>query len=199
MTIIFFIKSSSVDISNYNIKDLTGTTGRLDVIIRCILAALFNDDGFEKDLQIWVFLDNYGTYIFNTDLLDYNNFPKNELMLADYFVDLIQKKEQRLSVINNPLSSVKILKTDILDSLVQFQKLKYSIYVLMEGGEDFFNYLQEIQLKENVLFVVGSQIGDFINSRELLSMKFPEISLGTQSYLASSVIRLIKLYLLKFV
>jgi len=188
-----------VDISNYNIKDLTGTTGRLDVIIRCILAALFNDDGFEKDLQIWVFLDNYGTYIFNTDLLDYNNFHKNELMLADYFVDLIQKKEQRLSVINNPLSSVKILKTDILDSLVQFQKLKYSIYVLMEGGEDFFNYLQEIQLKENVLFVVGSQIGDFINSRELLSMKFPEISLGTQSYLASSVIRLIKLYLLKFV
>ena len=196
MTIIFFIKSSSVDISNYNIKDLTGTTGRLDVIVRCILAALFNDDGFEKDLQIWVFLD-YGTFVFNTDLLDYNNFPKNELMLADYFVDLIQKKGQPLGGRNNPLSTVKILKTNILDSLIQFQKLEYSIFVLKEDEDDFFNHLQEISQKKKLLFVVGSQSGDFVNSGELYSMNFPTISLGTRSYLASSVIRLLKLYLLK--
>lgn len=185
-----------MDISNYNIKDLTGTTGRLDVIVRCILAALFNDDGFEKDLQIWVFLD-YGTFIFNTDLLDYNNFPKNELMLADYFVDLIQKNGQPLGGRNNPLSTVKILKTNILDSLIQLQKLEYIIFVLKEDEDDFFNHLQEISQKKKLLFVVGSQSGDFINSGELYSMNFPTISLGTRSYLASSVIRLLKLYLLK--
>ena len=96
------------------------------------------------------------------------------------------------------ISSILSLKTSILDSLIEFQKLKYSIYVLTENGDDFFNHLQEISQEEKLLFVVGSQIGDFINSRELLSMKLPSLSLGTQSYLASSVIRLIKLYLLKF-
>lgn len=194
MTLIFFIRSSSVNISNYSIKDLPGSTGRLDVISRCILAALLNNDSFERDVQIWVFLDNYGTFIFNTNLLDYITFPKNELLLTDHFVDLIQKKESRKS---NPLSSVEILKKDILDSLIQFQKLEYSIFILKEDGDDFFNHLQEISQKKKLLFVVGSQSGDFINSGELFSLNFPTICLGTQSYLASSVIRLLKLYVLK--
>jgi len=52
MSIVFFIKSASVDLSKYTIKDLPGSSGRLDVTVRCILAALLNNVGFEKDIQI---------------------------------------------------------------------------------------------------------------------------------------------------
>ncbi len=66
MKLIFFIKSETVDISNYTIKNIPGSSGRLDVISRCILAALLAKNEFEKKIQIWTFLDNYGTFIFNT-------------------------------------------------------------------------------------------------------------------------------------
>ena len=62
MTIIFFINSKTVCIEDYNIKDVLGSSGRLDVISRCILAAILNIDGFDKNTQIWAFLDKYGTF-----------------------------------------------------------------------------------------------------------------------------------------
>jgi len=198
MSIIFFIKSASIDISKYTIKDLPGSSGRLDVISRCILAALLNKDKFERNVQIWIFLEKYGTYIFDSERLEYITFPKNELLLADYLVDLIQGGDSKNKLKENPLNSVQISKIDIFDALKQFKELNYIILVLNEKGEDFFKYINELHFKGDIIFVIGSQSGEFICSKELLAMEFPNISLGTQSYLASSIIRLIKLYLLKF-
>jgi len=53
-----------------------------------------------------------------------------------------------------------------------------------------------MQERENIIFIVGSQGGEFIDSKELLVLKLPKISIGTQLYLASSVIRLLKLHLI---
>ncbi|MFX1394449.1 MAG: hypothetical protein ACFFAH_12860 [Promethearchaeota archaeon] len=198
MNIIFFIKSASIDLNKYTIKDLPGSSGRLDVISRCILAALLNKDNFERKIQIWVFLEKYGTFIFNSERLEYATFPKNELLLADYLVDLIQGSDSPNKLKENPLNSVQILKIDIFEALKQFKELNYVILVLNENGEDFSKYFNEFHLKGDIIFVIGSQSGEFICSKKLLAMDFPNISLGTQSYLASSVIRLIKLYLLKF-
>ncbi|GAH86872.1 unnamed protein product [marine sediment metagenome] len=86
MTIIFFIKSSTVDISKYTIKDIPGSSGRLDVISRCVLAAILGKGNFEKDIQIHLFLDRYGTFIFDPENLDFDIFPKNEILFTDYFV-----------------------------------------------------------------------------------------------------------------
>ncbi|TFF63532.1 MAG: tRNA (pseudouridine(54)-N(1))-methyltransferase TrmY, partial [Promethearchaeota archaeon] len=38
--LIFFIKSESVNLKNYTIKDIPGSSGRLDVISRCLLSGL---------------------------------------------------------------------------------------------------------------------------------------------------------------
>ncbi len=48
MNLIFFIKSATVDLKNYTIKDIPGSSGRLDVISRCILAAILSNNNFEK-------------------------------------------------------------------------------------------------------------------------------------------------------
>jgi len=195
MSIVFFIKSASVDLSKYTIKDLPGSSGRLDVTVRCILAALLNNVGFEKDIQIWVFLDKYGAYIFNSELLDYGTFPKNELSLADCFADLIRGK----NLDNNSLKAVKTLQISIFDALHQFQGLGYKIFVLKEKCKDFFRYTKESHMEKDILFVIGSQSGEFIESKELRSLNFPSLSLGSQSYLGSSVIRLIKMSLLNLI
>lgn len=194
MTTCFFIKSSSVDVSKYKIKDLVGSTGRLDVIVRCILAVLLKENEFEKDVQIWTFLDNYGTYIFDSEQLDYSSFPKSELLLADWFKKLIEGRDPEN--VENPLNSVKRTEKEIIKTINEFINLDYEVLTLSESGQDFFSCIEELRIKSNLLFVIGNQTGDFIASEELLDLNLPALSFGTGSYLASSIIRLIKLYLL---
>ncbi|MFX1494713.1 MAG: hypothetical protein ACFFBZ_10565 [Promethearchaeota archaeon] len=195
MEILFFIKSSTVDIANYTIKDIPGSSGRLDVISRCILAALLNQKGFNNNIQIWVFLEKYGTFIFDPKSLNEEFFPKNEILLTEYFVDLIQNRAGQLKYKKNPLTSIKYNNQDIFNILKAYKKQSYAIYVLDENAQDFFKYIKEILSQEHIIFVIGSQTGEILKSKELIELNLTKLSLGTCSYLASSVIRLIRLNL----
>ncbi|HEC38768.1 hypothetical protein LCGC14_0916290 [marine sediment metagenome] len=195
MKLIFFIKSETVDISNYTIKNIPGSSGRLDVISRCILAALLNHKGFEKKVEIWVFLKGYGTFIFNPDDLQYQNFPKNELMLSDYFVSFLHTLESEEKLYNNPLNSIKISEMSITKAIESFKKKNICIFVLKEAGKDFLKLKSKLPTNKDILFIIGSQEDKFLSSSELLQLNLPSISIGNQSYLASSVIRLLKLHM----
>lgn len=197
MNVIFFIKSSTVDISKYTIKDIPGSSGRLDVISRCVLAALLGKDYFDNDIQIYLFLDRYGTFIFEPENLDFDSFPKNEVLFTDYFVDLLQNIHNRNNQHLNPLNPVKSSNINMIEAIKHFQNLNFSIFILKEGGSDFLNLRKTIRKMDNILFILGSQEDEFLDSRELLELKIPKISIGIQSYLASSVIRLLKLHLLR--
>jgi tRNA (pseudouridine54-N1)-methyltransferase len=199
MNIIFFVKSATVDLSKFNIKDIPGSSGRLDVISRCILSALFSGSILTKNIQIWTFLDNYGTYIFDSNFLDIESFPKNEILLAEYFVQLINKTKKGEKQPETPLKQVKYSNLDIFGAIRNFIDLKYKIYVLKENGADFRDIFSRLSSNDNLLFIVGDQTGNFLNSEELKLMNLTNLSLGNRSYLASSTIRLIKINLQLFV
>ncbi|KKN47996.1 hypothetical protein LCGC14_0657160 [marine sediment metagenome] len=196
MKIIFFIKSETVDISNYTIKNIPGSSGRLDVISRCILAALLAKDGFEKKIQIWVFLDKYGTFIFNSEKLSYEIFPKNEIYLTDCFVDFLCNNSSNGEIKTNPLNTIEKSNLNIIKAIKQFIKANYKVFVLKEDGSDFLKLRKKFKDRDNIVFIIGSQEDKFLNSKELSTLKLPSLSIGKQSYLASSVIRLLKLHLL---
>ncbi len=193
MKTIFCIKSSTVNLENYNIKDIQGTSGRLDVISRCVLSALINDNKLEKNIQIWAFLDNYGTFVFDSNRFNNDTFPKNEILLTDYFVDFIKKGNKKYTV--NPLDSIKSSNLDIFEVIKNFVKKKFQIFVLNESGIVFSRIFMDMSPKKNLLFIVGDQSGELINSKELKELNLTNLSLGNRSYLASSTIRLIKLNL----
>ncbi|MFX1455331.1 MAG: hypothetical protein ACFFDB_08125 [Promethearchaeota archaeon] len=194
MNLYFIIRSQTINLDKYTIRDIPGSSGRFDVISRCILAALLAKEDFERNIGIWVFLDNYGTYIFNSNL-NYEIFPKNELLLTDHFVKFLRSKSNE-EINQNPLKSVKCLDMNIIEALKWCQFLGLSIFVLKEGGRDFYQLKNAILKSKNIIFIVGSQEDKFLDSKEFLAFNFPIISIGTQSYLASSVIRLLKLHLL---
>ena len=197
MTLIFFIKSETVDITKYTIKDIPGTTGRLDVVSRCILAAITSDnDNFEKNIQIWIFLDHYGTFIFNTEQLNYDSFPKNELLLTDYLVNIIKRNTKKDNDEDHFLDSIKVSKMKFFEAIKHFIDLNYRAFILEENGNDFSKIDKKFNSQQNLLFIVGNQSGEVLDSKELKALNLARISLGTQSYLASSVIRLIKLHLI---
>ncbi|TFG27712.1 MAG: hypothetical protein EU532_06890 [Promethearchaeota archaeon] len=197
---LFFIYSATVNITHYTIKDIPGSSGRLDVISRCILAALFGDseNNFDKDIQVWVFLENYGTFIFDSNLLNFENFPKNEIKLTDYFVDYIKRKNGIIKSKANPFLSVKVSNQDIISVVKELLKLNYGVYLLHEKGDDFFEYLDSIILENKIVFIIGNQIGDIMKLKELKELNIPKLKLGTRIYLASSIIRLIKLSISTF-
>ncbi len=196
MKIIFFIKSETVDISNYTIKNIPGSSGRLDVISRCILAALLAKDRFEKNIQIWVFLDKYGTFLFNSETFNYEIFPKNEIYLTDCFVDFLRNNSSNAEIKTNPLNRIEKSNLNIIEAIKQFIKLGHRVFVLKEDGQDFLKLKKNIKDKDNIVFIIGSQEDKFLSSKELSTLKLPSLSIGKQSYLASSVIRLLKLHLL---
>ncbi|TFG17628.1 MAG: hypothetical protein EU531_02685 [Promethearchaeota archaeon] len=190
MKIVFFIQSSTVILENYTIKDIPGSSGRLDVISRSILAAMLGENGLDINIEVWVFLENYGTFIFNSNDFNDDYFPKNEILLSDYFVKYIRNMREP-----NPLKTVKCVNMNIFKALQNFINLNFQIFILDEDGQDFYPFFKNFNHNDNLLFIIGNQIGEIITSEDLTHFNFKRISLGSQSYLASSVIRLIKLNL----
>jgi tRNA (pseudouridine54-N1)-methyltransferase len=197
MNLVFFIKSKTVDLTNYSIKNVPGSSGRLDVISRCILAALLKESNFDLNVKIWVFLDNYGTYIFSPHSFDYNNFPKNELRFTNSLVDILLKKKLDEVIVKNPLQSIQKSKMNFIEAIQKYQELNYDNYVLKEDGTNFFELEFNIKEKENILFILGSQEDNYLDSQDLLALNIPTISMGASSYLASSVIKLLKMHILE--
>jgi len=195
VNLIFFVKSATVDISKYSIKDIPGSSGRFDVISRCILSALTLRNKLEKNIQIWVFLDKYGTYIFNSNSFNNERFPKNEILLTDFFVDFIKKKKKHEGYLETPLNSIICSDLGIFDAIKNYTKKNYKVYLLNENGIDFKKVFKELSSKDNLLFILGDQTGDLLNDKELKELNLTNLSLGNRSYLASSTIRLIKMNL----
>jgi tRNA (pseudouridine54-N1)-methyltransferase len=195
MNLVFFIKSATVDIRRYTIKDIPGSSGRLDVISRCILSALTIDTNLEENIQIWVFLDKYGTFVFDSVLFNDESFPKNEILLTDFFVEFIKKTKKGEKYPETPLDSIKYSKLDVFDAIKNFVEKKYKVFALNENGKDFKEVFEELSSKDNLLFILGDQSGDLLNDNELKKLNLVDISLGNRSYLASSTIRLIKMNL----
>ncbi len=196
MHLVFFVKSATVDVEKFNIKDITGSSGRLDVISRCILSALIGEEGLENNVQIWIFLDKYGTFIFDSNAFDKNTFPISEIKLSNYFVNLILDKKENRRIEDNPLNPVKYIQSNFFEEVKRFKKKWYKVIVLTENGISFNEIFLNIRKDDNLLFIVGDQTGEIVNNIELQDQSVINMSLGRKSYLASSVIRLIKLNLI---
>lgn len=197
----FIMRSDTVNIEHYTIKDIPGSSGRLDVVARCMLAALMNQDRFAKSTQIILFFQRYGEFRFHTQDLNYSSFPKDELQLADALYQLIRNRNTPTYLKNNPMGLIERYDNSMMQYIKNIRQTKeHSIFVLKETTakpQKSLETLKEIAEETNLLFVIGNQSEDFINSDTFLRLNLPELSLGTQAYLASSVIRLIKLTLLR--
>ena len=188
MNLVFFIQSKTVNLDRFTIKDLPGSSGRFDVICRCILAALGDKIIPDLFIQVWVFLPRYGTFVFNDRVLNLETFPKNELLLAKKFKDFIYQTDQELKIEKNFLT--------IFEAINKFMKIDNKVILLSESGCNFNTIIMDIREINTLLCIIGDQTGELINSIELKELNLPKISFGKKSYLASSVIRLVKIALM---
>jgi tRNA (pseudouridine54-N1)-methyltransferase len=157
--------------------------GRLDIVHECIVASLFFSHGLRRDT------------IFHAIL---NGPPKPPIHIrieGATLYDVRTDQETWTSILKNVFSGK--LHPGITTDRIGFEVLlktnanEASIFVLEEGGND----ISEISLGENPIFVLGDHVG-LPKKAESFALRYgKKVSLGKQTYLASSCITVLN-YLL---
>ncbi|MBS7250597.1 MAG: tRNA (pseudouridine(54)-N(1))-methyltransferase TrmY [Candidatus Freyarchaeota archaeon] len=189
---IFILKASTARTDNkFTIKDLPGTSGRLDVVCRCILSSLLLSKGHRLDTIFYAVLEGPPrppiTVEVNGEKIE--ELPRDELKVA-----LILK--ELLNPIKTPtiVSGFRLMNRDFQD-LVEEKLRESKTYFLHRTGKNIKEILSVFQnfKTPQLTFILGDHIGLNQNEIEYLEgMGIKPISLGPKEYLGSHCISLIQ-------
>jgi len=172
---ILFSRIGQTDSNFHNLHD----AGRLDIVHECIVSSLFLSHGLRKDVifhavlngppspPLHIQIDGNTLYDVRTDM--------------DTWQGILKKTLQ-----GKPHPGITKDKTSF-EALLKAKAQTKKVYVLEEDGKD----LNQIDLTENSLFVLGDHVG-LPKKVELFAQRFGEkISLGKTPFLAASCITII--------
>ena len=172
---ILFSRIGQTDSNFHNLHD----AGRLDIVHECIVSSLFLSHGLRRDVifhavlngppspPLHIQIDGNTLYDVRTDM--------------DTWQGILKKTLQ-----GKPHPGITKDKTSF-EALLKAKAQTKKVYVLEEDGKD----LNQIDLTENSLFVLGDHVG-LPKKVELFTQRFGEkISLGKTPFLAASCITII--------
>lgn len=157
--------------------------GRLEIVHECIVASLFLSHGIRRNV------------VFHASLSGPPSPPLHLNIDGATLQDVRTDQETWKEILKKVLSGkrhpgISVEKTSF-EALLKKKADQAPIYVLEEGGKDFF----EVDLGENPVFVLGDHIG-LPRKVEGFALRYGEkVSLGKQPYLAASCITVLN-YLL---
>lgn len=170
---------------DFNLNDLCGSTGRLDVLLRCINATFFLSGNIRRDTEIYLVL------------LGEPDLPKTIHLVGSELKYLNPDERSTGALIRNALmkkiSHEEIKSTPgIYVSGKKFEDvlkdLKAEIIYLREDGEDIRN----VDLQDDAVFVLGDE-KDLTEDEENILEKYnaKTVSLGPVKMLASHCITIV--------
>jgi tRNA (pseudouridine54-N1)-methyltransferase len=171
----------------FSLNDLTGSTGRLDVLLRCVNSAFMLSNDIRRNVDLYLVLmgepDPPKALHFCGNELKYLN--PDERSTAALVKNALMKKAGSDWVKSTPGISVSRKGfSDILEGL----KGRRLIYLKEEGAS-----ISEVNLKEDDVFVLGGK-EDLSLEEEALIQTWPEtqkISLGPRSLHADHCITVV--------
>ena len=166
-------------IADWKLDDLCGGAGRLDVLVRCVTAALWKSHGIRHDTDVWLILNGPPnppvTVHLSGENIRYLN-PDERSTAALIRNGLIKIKNQQGPMETSPGITMERVG---LEEVVK--KLPNPV-LLSENGKD--------KMGEAKTFVLGDDKNPTEEEMKILK-KFPEISLGKESLLSSACVILI--------
>jgi len=183
---ILYLNKARTD-GNFNLDDLPSSGGRIDVLCRCATAALWLSHALRKDTKI-------------IGVLNGSPNPPITITIDSNILRGVSPDERSVaSWIKKALSDVGMrTRSGIVAERKSFQDVvrEYSnhpIYILHEKGENIKKCALE---GDDFVFILGDHIGIPRND-ERFAERYAraKISLGPQSYLASSCITIINWFL----
>ena len=167
---------------DFSLKSLAGTGGRMDLICRCIVAALHTAGGVNREAKIAVVLEGPPdpplTITFDGSMME--KAPAGEVTAAELIMWAIARKEG--------IMGISAERKDFERIVSEYRDAGFDLYYLHEEGEDSL----KMSFWEKPAFILGDQKGlDPKSERFLDQMKAKRVSLGPHSYLASHCITLV--------
>ena len=177
---------------NFLLKDIPGTTGRLDVIIRSLIAAFSFPKKVINNLTFTIILlglpDPPKLFKFYGKEF---KAPKNEIEFALFFKDLI-KKSMRIDKKNNILDGVNFLRMELIDYIKNKLQNGELVFYLIQNGSpvDFlFNKIKSNK-RSHINILIGDQLGFKTITLNYLRENCLGVKLrGNKSYLSSQSLK----------
>ncbi|MFB6075856.1 MAG: tRNA (pseudouridine(54)-N(1))-methyltransferase TrmY [Candidatus Aenigmatarchaeota archaeon] len=175
---------------SFNLDDLPGSGGRMDLVARCVISALWMSRQMRRDSKIYLNLngppDPPLTLCFDGERL--RKVSPDGRNVATWIQKVLKK---RYTFDENEWNEVKngiYLSNRSFQDLIKDRKDR-KFYVLHEKGED----IREIGIEDNPVFVLGDHIGLPKTEKKFVKrFDMKKISLGSESYFSSQSITLVQ-------
>lgn len=169
---------------DFSIRSLAGSGGRMDLVCRCIIAALLSPDpdGIDRGCRITVVLEGPPDPPLSVEFdgARMDRAPEGEVEAAEMLVAAMRGRAPR---------GVSASREGFESVVRRHSKEGFSLYYLHEDGEDF----AKAEYGERAAFALGDQKGiDPQGERCLDSMGARRLSLGPHPYLASHCISIVR-------
>ncbi len=178
MTVFVVIGRKVCTDGRFSLNDLTGSTGRLDVLLRCINSSFMLSNDIRRDIELYLVFqgepDPPKTLLFKGDELKYLN-PDERATAALVKNALMVKNITQEWIKSTP--GIMVARLDFPELLKQLEGRR--IVYLKEEGQS----LKDAELSQDDVFVLGGK-EDISQAEEDLISQWPEtfkISLGPKS------------------
>lgn len=194
MTRFFVLKAGEACTSgDFKLNDLPASSGRLDVVCRCIISSLLDTGQIRDSTAFIAMLEGKPNppIQLKLDGRILEQLPHSEVGVASVLKKILKEKlntdEEHDSQYWQGVSLNKRSYAELLDSF----HLPNQLYYLHEKGQDIRTV--EIDFKHDNIFVLGSNKGLSIEDEKPLDrLAAKRISVGPLSYLSSQVITIVQ-------
>ena len=183
----FLLKASTAHTApDFDLRQVASTSGRLDIICRCIQAAFTGPKSVRSDVEFTAILEGPPKPPLALKLTSSQlpSIPTDEVEIATWIFQAMESENKSMT-----------LKREGFEKAVRgLRSPKRQLFYLHENGIDV-DELKERDLDE-VGFILGDQLGlDPVSERLLDSLGTQRVSLGLRSYLSSSCILFVNSFL----
>jgi len=191
---VFVLKASTVITApKFSMRNIAGSSGRLDVVCRWLLNAFRVDGQIRSDTIFYAVLEGppNPSKLIKVEGDKLKSFPSSEIEVARIIRDLLAMDRGE-----HPLAKgFSVSKMDFRKLILKLKADSTNELVyLHERGRDILDF--KFNFKRNYVFILGDHIGlDGASERFLASLKIPRISLGPTIYLSSQCIVIVHEFL----
>ncbi len=193
----FIIKANKARTkADFSLKDLPGTSGRIDLLCRSLNSAFLLSHGFRKNVRVWLNLNGPPnppkTIRFEGSEIKPKTINPDEMSLAKIIMKALKVGEG----IKEPAKEYSVLPGVYVSNL-RFEDIirrtikNSALYYLHEEGKP----IERINFKGNVAFVLGDHEGLAREDEAFLEGIAEKVSVGKKSYLTSHVIAYVNIFL----
>jgi tRNA (pseudouridine54-N1)-methyltransferase len=189
----FVLKAGEAHTSDdFRMKDLPSSSGRLDVVCRCLIASLIWNAGIRTDTVFITVMEGRPNppLCLEFDGRDMKELPFSEIGLAAKLRRVLGGRYESGKKYDLPYWAGVSIKKKSFSELVNSIVAEADLYYLHEKGQDIRN--MSFDFEHDFTFILGDQKGLTSEEEdELNELNAKLISVGPLSYLSSQVIALV--------